>query len=323
MYVHCVQGISRSATICIAYIILNNGLDYNEAFEYMQQRREVINPNLGFIVQLMWFHKRLYKTFDSIPVNPRVYTVCSHQREDTKRIVAKLMMEQFFVDKHSKSMDPRGVYIIETKEEFVIFIGASCKGKNREEYTKFAHLYIEQLQKREKAPQKVKEIEQDKVDKDFWAIWGLEDAPNDPFVPTSAWDFWFPNLDGNAPAPSIPMVQQIDDYNEEIKAEKKLKPRMFTYPDTDISSAVFDEEDLDFDELNIICVKARNEGEENIIYCYQGDSFEERAGLTKKDYIDKIIQKFFKGVPKDSIVIKDVELGEENEDDFFTSKYFE
>jgi hypothetical protein len=247
-----VQGISRSATLCIAYTILTNGFDYNEAFEAVQKGREAINPNLGFIVQLMWFHKRLYKNFDSIPVNPRVFTICSHQREDPKRIVAKLMMEQFFVDKHSKSMDPRAVYLVETKEEFVIFIGDSCRNKNREMYTEFARKYIEELQNREKAPEKVTEVEQTKVDQHFWSIWGLEEAPNDPFAQTPSWNYWFPNLDSNDTVASIPVVQQIEDYNEEIKEEKKTKPRMFTYPDTDISSAVFDEDDLDFDEFNII-----------------------------------------------------------------------
>jgi hypothetical protein len=317
-----VQGISRSSTICLAYIILSRGYDYNEAFEYIQKRREVINPNLGFIVQLMWFHKRLYKTFDSIPVNPRVYTVCSHQREDPNRIVAKLMMEQFFVDRHSKSMDPRAVYIVHTKEKFVIFIGDLCKNKNRDAYISYAYGYIEELQKREKAPTDISEVEQENINRSFWEIWGLEDAPNDPFSPTSAWDYWFPSLDNSNQVSNIPMVQQIEDYNEEVKAEKKLKPRMFTYPDTDISSAVFDEEDLDFDELNLICVKAKDDTEENIIFCYHGDSFEERASLTKQDYIEKIIQKFYDDVPKDSIFIKDVEFGEENEDGFFTSKYF-
>lgn len=163
-----------------------------------------------------------------------------------------MMMEQFFVGKQCKPMDPRAVYLIETKEEFVILIGANCKGKNREEYLKYSYKYIAELQKREKAPEKVSEVEQENVDNSFWQLWGLEEAPNDPFVPCSAWGYWFPNLDNNNPVSSIPMVHQIEDYNEEIKAEKKLKPRMFNYPDTDTSLAVFDEEDLDFDEFNVI-----------------------------------------------------------------------
>jgi hypothetical protein len=34
------------------------------------------------------------------------------------RIVAKLMMEHFFIEKQSKSMDSRGVYIVQTQDKF-------------------------------------------------------------------------------------------------------------------------------------------------------------------------------------------------------------
>lgn len=312
VYVHCVQGISRSSTLCIAYIILSNGLDYNEAFEFIQKKREVINPNLGFIIQLMWFHKRLYKQFDSIPVNPRVYTVCSHQREDPHRIVAKLMMEHFFIDKHAKSMDPRAVYIVQTKERFVIFIGASCKGKNREDYVKYSYEYISELQKREKAAEDISEVDQDNVGTDFWSFWGLEGAPNDPFATTSAWDYWFPDLEKVNSGETVPIVKQMEDYNEELVNEKEFKPRMFTYPDIDASCAVFDEDDLEFDELNLICVKARTSDEENIVDCYEGPEFEERAGLTKQVYIEKVIQKYFVDISRDQVVVKESKLDYES-----------
>ena len=287
---------------------MNNGYDYNEAFAFIQKKREVINPNLGFIIQLMWFHKRLYKTFDSIPINPRVYTVCSHQREDPYRIVAKLMMEHFFIDKHSKSMDPRAVYIIHTKDKFVIFVGSQCKNRNRDEYMKFSYSYIKELQNREKAPESVSEVEQDYVDKEFWSLWGLEDAPNDPFAPTSAWDLWFPDLDQANPSASIPMVKQIDEYNEELIEDNKFKPRMFTYPDVNESCAVFDEDDLEFDELNLICEKAKGLEQENIVYCYEGERFEERAGLSKQDYIEKVIQKYFEDIPRDQVIVKESQI---------------
>ena len=39
VYVHCVQGISRSATICCAYMIFTQRITYNECFMKLKERR--------------------------------------------------------------------------------------------------------------------------------------------------------------------------------------------------------------------------------------------------------------------------------------------
>lgn len=106
----------------------------------------------------------------------------------------------------------------------------------------------------------------------------------------------------------IPMVKQMDEYNEELNTESKFKPRMFTYPDVEASCAVFDEEDLEYDELNLICEKAKNQDEENVVYSYEGEGFEERAGLSKQDYIEKVIQKYFDDVPRDQVIVRHSEI---------------
>jgi hypothetical protein len=49
VYVHCVQGISRSATICLAYLIFSQKMNYQDGFNYMKERRPIINPNMTFI----------------------------------------------------------------------------------------------------------------------------------------------------------------------------------------------------------------------------------------------------------------------------------
>ncbi|XP_077989228.1 serine/threonine/tyrosine-interacting protein B-like [Glandiceps talaboti] len=50
--VHGNAGISRSASLVIAYVIETFGLSYKDAFRFVQQRRFCINPNEGFAHQL-------------------------------------------------------------------------------------------------------------------------------------------------------------------------------------------------------------------------------------------------------------------------------
>jgi hypothetical protein len=119
VYVHCVQGISRSATICIAYKIFTERCTYNEAYEELKSKRDCINPNMTFIAQLVWFQKRLFESnFDCLPVNPRVFLVCSHAPEDPNRVVAKLLMENLYLQggrgsaRNGKVLDPRAMFIV-------------------------------------------------------------------------------------------------------------------------------------------------------------------------------------------------------------------
>jgi len=46
--VHCQQGVSRSASIVIAYLIRKNRWSYREAFAFVKGKRACVQPNLGF-----------------------------------------------------------------------------------------------------------------------------------------------------------------------------------------------------------------------------------------------------------------------------------
>jgi protein-tyrosine phosphatase len=50
--VHCQQGVSRSASIVIAYLIRDRSMTYDDAFDLVKQRRQCIKPNSGFIKAL-------------------------------------------------------------------------------------------------------------------------------------------------------------------------------------------------------------------------------------------------------------------------------
>jgi hypothetical protein len=60
--IHCMEGVSRSCTIAIAYVMWKQGLTYREAQDFVQSGRPVCQPNPGFICQLLDFEKRLRLT---------------------------------------------------------------------------------------------------------------------------------------------------------------------------------------------------------------------------------------------------------------------
>ncbi|KIL58965.1 hypothetical protein M378DRAFT_27261 [Amanita muscaria Koide BX008] len=64
--VHCVMGISRSATVVAAYLMKSKGMDAVTAIRYIKQKRPQIYPNYGFVTQLIAFAACQY---DPSPTN--------------------------------------------------------------------------------------------------------------------------------------------------------------------------------------------------------------------------------------------------------------
>lgn len=57
--VHCEAGISRSPTICMAYIMKTQRLQLEQAFEVIRKRRAIISPNFSFMGQLLQFESEV------------------------------------------------------------------------------------------------------------------------------------------------------------------------------------------------------------------------------------------------------------------------
>ncbi|CAD5123333.1 unnamed protein product [Dimorphilus gyrociliatus] len=55
--VHCVAGVSRSSSICIAYLVKYNSMSLREAYFYVKEKRCIIRPNIGFFKQLIQYEK--------------------------------------------------------------------------------------------------------------------------------------------------------------------------------------------------------------------------------------------------------------------------
>lgn len=57
--VHCFAGRSRSASVCIAYLMQTSRVSLLEALHFVRQRRGAVMPNTGFMQQLKTFERSL------------------------------------------------------------------------------------------------------------------------------------------------------------------------------------------------------------------------------------------------------------------------
>jgi len=69
--VHCNDGMSRSASLVIAYIMQTYGMDFRSALHYVQQRRFCVQPNDGFEQQLKEFEP-IYRALIENRIEPEV-----------------------------------------------------------------------------------------------------------------------------------------------------------------------------------------------------------------------------------------------------------
>lgn len=61
VFVHCAAGMSRSATIVIAYLMWKKKMSLNDAIDFVKKKRPIISPNLNFMRQLETFQELLIK----------------------------------------------------------------------------------------------------------------------------------------------------------------------------------------------------------------------------------------------------------------------
>lgn len=61
IYIHCQAGVSRSATVVIAYLMWKMKMKYRDAHKYVLTKRRIISPNEGFVKQLKKFENEVFE----------------------------------------------------------------------------------------------------------------------------------------------------------------------------------------------------------------------------------------------------------------------
>lgn len=122
VFVHCCQGVSRSTSLVIAYLMWRKGQSFDDAFEYVKAARGIADPNMGFACQLLQCQKRVH----AFPLSPssllRMYRVAPHSPYDPLHLVPKMLN-----DPTPSALDSRGAFIVHIPSAIYVWIGKKCE----------------------------------------------------------------------------------------------------------------------------------------------------------------------------------------------------
>ena len=121
------------------------------------------------------------------------------------------------------------------------------------------------------------------------------------------------------------MINQIQDYRNSVEQENKMKPRLYTFPNWNESTTVFDYDDLNPDSLLVLCVRAQfNQPghEQHRVFVWKGSEFDEEEAENEVISIDEFKQRAIESYwgfknPQDQLNIQFFdELQDQESDDF-------
>ena len=171
--IHCYKGVSRSVSILISYLIYLYKWTYDEAFDFVQSKRSIANPNIGFYLQLKTFHKRITLETDRL----EIFSVSHFSKSQYDLIVCRLVYNnislkneneensennEFIEEKKEKKeliLNNKGMFIFAKKKNIFIIEGKYITEKNQEIYRNASVEYIKNIKKYEKLGEEINNAE--------------------------------------------------------------------------------------------------------------------------------------------------------------------
>lgn len=165
VFVHCCQGVSRSTSLVIAYLMWKEGQSFEDAFQHVKAARGVTNPNMGFACQLLQCQKRVHAQPASPTSVLRMCRLAPHSPYDPLHLVPKLL-----TDPGAEGLDSRGAFIIHVPSALYVWIGKHCMSVMSDAARAAAYQVIHY----ERAKGPVLSIKEDEEPSEFWDALGRE-----------------------------------------------------------------------------------------------------------------------------------------------------
>ena len=93
--VHCVAGRSRSASLCIAYLLWKDGCPgpkhkLYEILDHVQKKRSIVQPNMAFMGQLVSWEQTLKGMKPSKTIKPELTDKEKQAIDDIARVTLRI-----------------------------------------------------------------------------------------------------------------------------------------------------------------------------------------------------------------------------------------
>lgn len=302
--VHCIQGISRSVSVVIAYLIYKNKCPYNVAFSQVQSKRTIASPNLGFAIQLQNFSLRILEPPEKYRFVPKIFAVGLFQLEQAGKIVCRLMNEAFFENKefgHPRLFDKRGVFLVVGVKSIYIWVGKKISKKKKDAFLDYANTYIKLLKQFENAPKSCTPViinEEEETEAFLNDLFNgakekIEKYKKCLSSEFTDWNNWYKETQRKKDD------KKLSENNSNATLNKdEVKKAFYLYPSMQ-PEAMMDFDDLNDNQFLITCVMR---GKAPIVYRWKGGSIEISEEKCA-EYKDKVINEFFKtqGVNEEEI----------------------
>lgn len=159
VFVHCCQGVSRSTSLVIAYLMWREGQSFEDAFQYVKAARGVTNPNMGFACQLLQCQKRVH----AVPASPssviRMYRMAPHSSYDPLHLVPKMLSHP-----SAQALDSRGAFVVHVPSAIYVWTGKNCNSA----LSNSAMAAASQVIRYERAQGPIASIKEGEEPSEFW-----------------------------------------------------------------------------------------------------------------------------------------------------------
>jgi len=121
--VHCKEGVSRSSTVVIAYLMWKLKVSFAAAHDMVVSARPIINPNAGFTCQLLLFERAcIWLSSATRPQFSRFSWVVAHD------VRSSILVHQEIDRGDPKTLifDPRFVYVTYRGDQMAAWVGPDC-----------------------------------------------------------------------------------------------------------------------------------------------------------------------------------------------------